>query len=199
MRVSSGKLCAGVARIWPFGRHSSCPLIQPKRFSSFVSTSTQKLLCCFGVRTEEIQLKVKPLKVTNLSFETWSLHMLDSWLNSTTSRGGKWDPNGLLRQTYRNSNKTFQNMNLASFYLCLLMNINTSARPLWNAISRERKTTIKIKSHKYTHYFRGRFTFSVFFFPTSLFLGNFRHEAQVVIHTRLLRMNTITWESKKNQ
>ena len=54
-------------------------------------------------------------------------------------------------------------MNLASFYLCLLMNINTSAQLLWNAISREKKTTIKIKSQKYTHYFRGRFTFSVFF------------------------------------
>ena len=114
-----------------------------------------------------------PLKVTNLSFETWSLHMLDSWLNSTTSRGGKWDPNGLLRQTYRNSNKTFQNLNLASFYLCLLMNINTSARPLWNAISREKKTTIKMKSHKYTHYFRERFTFSVFFFSYKFVFGQF--------------------------
>ena len=27
-------------------------------------------------------------------------------------------------------------MNLASFYLCLFMNINTSAKLLWNAISR---------------------------------------------------------------
>ena len=40
-----------------------------------------------------------------------------------TSRGGKWNPNGLLRYTYGNSIKTFENMNFASFYLCLFMNI----------------------------------------------------------------------------
>ena len=31
--VSSGKLCAGVAKIWLFGPHSACSLIQPKRFA----------------------------------------------------------------------------------------------------------------------------------------------------------------------
>ena len=31
---------------------------------------------------------------------------------------------------HRNSNKSFRNMNLASFYLCLFMNINTSAKLL---------------------------------------------------------------------
>ena len=41
-------------------------------------------------------------------------------------------------------------MNLASFYLCLFMNINTSAKLLWNAISWEKKTTIII-IHQ-THY-----------------------------------------------
>ena len=40
----------------------------------------------------------------------------------------------------------------------------------------------------YTHHFRERFTFSVL-----------RHEAHVFIHTRLLRLDTITRKSKKNQ
>ena len=52
----------------------------------------------------------------------------------------------------------------------------------------------------YTHHFRERFTFSVFIFcKFNLFLGNLRHEAHVFIHTRLLRLDTITWKSKKNQ
>ena len=51
----------------------------------------------------------------------------------------------------------------------------------------------------YTYHFRELFPFFVFFFPASLFLGNLRQEAQVFIHTRLLRVNTITWKSKKNQ
>ena len=36
-RVSSGKLCAGVAKIWLFGPHSACSLIKPKLFASFIS------------------------------------------------------------------------------------------------------------------------------------------------------------------
>ena len=36
-RVSSGKICAGVAKIWLFGPHSASSLIQPKRFASFLS------------------------------------------------------------------------------------------------------------------------------------------------------------------
>ena len=51
----------------------------------------------------------------------------------------------------------------------------------------------------YTHHFSERFTFSVLFFLASLFLGNLRQGAQVFIHTRLVRVNTITWKSKKNQ
>ena len=41
-RVSSGKLCAGVAKIWLFGPHSACSLIKPKLFASFISTSSRK-------------------------------------------------------------------------------------------------------------------------------------------------------------
>ena len=41
-RVSSGKLCAGVAKIWLFGPHSACFLIEPKLFASFISTLTRK-------------------------------------------------------------------------------------------------------------------------------------------------------------
>ena len=51
----------------------------------------------------------------------------------------------------------------------------------------------------YAYHFRERFTFSVFLFLASLFLGNLRHEAQVFIHTRLLHVNTIMLKSKKNQ
>ena len=40
--VSSRKLCAGVAKIWLFGPHSECSLIQPKLFASFISTSSRK-------------------------------------------------------------------------------------------------------------------------------------------------------------
>ena len=56
-----------------------------------------KVLCCLGIRTEEIQLTALknfqvskalvvaaekiPLNVPSHRFETWSLHMLDSWLN----------------------------------------------------------------------------------------------------------------------
>ena len=96
------ELCDGVAKIWLFGPHRECSLIQPKLFASFISTSSRKsyaALCCFGIRTEEIQLTALknfqvskalvvaaekiPLNVPNHRFETWSLHMLDSWLNSS--------------------------------------------------------------------------------------------------------------------
>ena len=49
----------------------------------------------------------------------------------------------------------------------------------------------------YTHHFSERFTFPVFFFLASLFLGNLRQVAQVFIHTRLLLANTITAEVKE--
>ena len=47
----------------------------------------------------------------------------------------------------------------------------------------------------YTYHFRERFTF--FFFLASLLLGNLRQEAQVFIHTRLLRVNTICGSQRK--
>ena len=92
-------------------------------------------------------------------------------------------------------------MNLASFYLSLFMN---------HSIKRFGQATLKCDmlgkedNHKYlvalyTHHFRERFTFSVYFSLASLFLGNLRHEGKVFIHTRLLHVNTITWKSKKYQ
>lgn len=39
--VSSGKLCACVAKIWLFGPHSACSLIQRKLFASSISTSSR--------------------------------------------------------------------------------------------------------------------------------------------------------------
>ena len=64
-------------------------------------------------------------------------------------------------------------------------------------ISWEKKRTINI----YSHCTRNTFTFSVFVVVVvaSLFLGNLRQEAEVFIHTRLLRVNMIAWKSKKNQ
>ena len=58
-RVSSGKLCAGVAKIWLFGSHSACSFIQPKRFASFISTSSRKFCA-----SSELELKklTEPLK-----------------------------------------------------------------------------------------------------------------------------------------
>ena len=68
-----------------------------KTFCFFYIYFIAKVLCCFGIRTEEIQLTALknfqvskalvvaaekiPLNVPNHRFETWSLHMLDSWLN----------------------------------------------------------------------------------------------------------------------
>ena len=70
-----------------------------KTFCFFYIYFIAKVLCCFGIRTEEIQLTALknfqvskalvvvaekiPLNVPNHRFETWSLHMLDSWLNSS--------------------------------------------------------------------------------------------------------------------
>ena len=98
--ASSGKLCTGVAKIWLFGPHSACSLIQPKLFAFFYIYFIAKVLCCFSIRIEEIHLTALkdfqvskalgiatekiPLNVPNHRFETWSLHtsrMLDSWLN----------------------------------------------------------------------------------------------------------------------
>ena len=87
-------------------------------------------------------------------------------------------------------------MNLASFYLCLFMNINTPAKMLWNAISWEKKTTINIWSHC-TRITLRNYSLFLFFFLSSLFLGNLRQEAQAFIHSRLLRVSTITWKSRK--
>ena len=42
--VSSGKLCAGVAKIWLFGPHSACSLIQPKLFAISASSRSVVLL-----------------------------------------------------------------------------------------------------------------------------------------------------------
>ena len=42
--VSSGKLCAGVAKILLFGPHSACSLIQPKLFVSSISASSLSVL-----------------------------------------------------------------------------------------------------------------------------------------------------------
>ena len=68
-----------------------------RTFCFFYICFIAKVLCCFGIRTEEIQLTALknfqvskalvvaaekiPLNVPNHRFETWSLHMLDSWLN----------------------------------------------------------------------------------------------------------------------
>ena len=47
----------------------------------------------------------------------------------------------------------------------------------------------------YTHHLRERFTFSAFFSCKSV-LGNLRQEAQVFIHTRLLRVITVEVKEK---
>ena len=67
-----------------------------KIFLFFYVHFIAKVLCCFGIRTEEIQLTALrdfqvskvlvvaaekiPLNVRNHRFEIWILHMLDSWL-----------------------------------------------------------------------------------------------------------------------
>ena len=63
----------------------------------------------------------------------------------------------------------------------------------------EKEDNYKYLVALYTYHFREQFTFFVFFFLVSLYMGNLRQEAQVFIHTSLLRLITITWKSKKNQ
>ena len=89
-------------------------------------------------------------------------------------------------------------MNLASFYLCLFMNILkhfSEAALKCDIVGKE--GNCKYLVALYTYHFRERFPFFVFFFLASLFLGNLRQEAQVVIHTRLLRVNTICRSQRK--
>ena len=70
---------------------------QTKTFCFFYIYFIAKVLCCFGIRTEEIQLTALknfqgskalvvaaekiPLNVPSQRFETWSSHMLDISLN----------------------------------------------------------------------------------------------------------------------
>ena len=88
--------------------------------------------------------------------------------------------------------------NLASFYLCLFMKIQRFSKATLKCDIVGKEDNYKYLVALYTHHFSERFTFSVFFLA-NLFLGNLRKEAQVFIHTRLLRVNTITCKSKKNQ
>ena len=92
-------------------------------------------------------------------------------------------------------------MNLASFYLSLFMNhsIKRFGKATLKCDILEKEDNYKYLVALYTHHFRERFTFSVYFSLASLFLGNLRHEAKVFVHTRLLHVNTITWKSRKNQ
>ena len=63
-------------------------------------------------------------------------------------------------------------------------------------MSWEKKTTINIYSYC-THITLANDLLFLFFFLASLFLGNLRQVAQVFIHTRLVRANTITAEVKE--
>ena len=77
-RVSSGKLCAGVANLAILA--SQRMLFDPtKTFCFLYICFIAKVLCCFGIRTEEIQLTALnfvvaaekiPLNVPNHRFET---------------------------------------------------------------------------------------------------------------------------------
>ena len=53
-RVSSGKPCTGVAKIWLFGPHSTFSFIQPAPFASFFIYFIAKVLCRVGIRAKEI-------------------------------------------------------------------------------------------------------------------------------------------------
>ena len=92
-------------------------------------------------------------------------------------------------------------MNLASFYLSLFMNhsIKRFGQATLKCDMLGKEDNYKYLVALYTHHFRERLTFSVYFSLASLFLGNLRHKAKVFIHTRLLHVNTITWKSKKYQ
>ena len=80
-------------------------------------------------------------------------------------------------------------MNLASFYLCLFSEASLKC------VIVGKEDNYKYLVALYTYHFRERFTF--FFFLASLLLGNLRQEAQVFIHTRLLRVNTICGSQRK--
>ena len=54
-------------------------------------------------------------------------------------------PEWLVKINYGYSNKIFQITNLASFYLCLCMHINSLITLLRNVISWETKTTINMQ------------------------------------------------------
>ena len=56
---------------------------------------------------------------------------------------------------------------------------------------------VSLWSH-FTRITLGKIYFFCFFFLASLFLGNLRQEAQVFIHTRLLRVNTISQRNISN-
>ena len=97
-RVNSGNKWrpAGVAKIWFFGPHRECSFIPTKTFFFFYIYFIAKVLCCFGIGTEEINGALKEfsgiqgscgscwentVKLKVHRFESWNLHMLDSWLN----------------------------------------------------------------------------------------------------------------------
>ena len=85
-------------------------------------------------------------------------------------------------------------MNLASFYLCLFF---SEAALKCYIVGKEENYKYLVALYTYHFYF-----FCFFFVVvvvSSLFWSNLRQEADVFIHTRLLRVNTITWKSKKNQ
>ena len=97
---SAGKIWETLRRssqnLADFGLTAHALWSNPK-YCFFYIYSIAKVLCCFGIRTEEIQLTALknfqgskalvvaaekiPLNVPNHRFETWSLHMLDSWLS----------------------------------------------------------------------------------------------------------------------
>ena len=62
--VSSGKLCSGVAKIWLFGPHSVCSLIQPKLFASFRSTSSRKSWAPSVIELIQLTLPLKNFQVS---------------------------------------------------------------------------------------------------------------------------------------
>ena len=88
-----------------------------KTFCFFYICFIAKVLCCFGIRTEEIQLTaLKNFQVSKAlcgscwentvkpsQSQIWDLKFAYAWqlilkiFQWTTSRGGKWNPNGLLR------------------------------------------------------------------------------------------------------
>ena len=89
-------------------------------------------------------------------------------------------------------------MNLASFYLCLFMNINTSANPLWNAI-------INVgKEHNYKYLVActcitlGSDLLFLFFFFLQVCFWTI-YDKKLKFYSATSCATTITWKSKKNQ